>query len=917
MITMAHKLYYRFRQRWTYTPEPKQKVFQAAKSGNAVRLDKVLHMLDFTERDFVLDKQYILEGCSLPGKEKSSSLVSPLVVAVQNGNLDCVKVLLRYGADIEGRDDMFRHLPLFVASFNGSVEILSYLLDNGADMNAVSNTEGHTITPLIAAVQSGNLESVKVLLKYGADIEGRGDFKYVSKDHPFHSVSFEGCTPLFVAAVNGNVEILSCLLDSGADLNAVANSEGHTITPLIVAVQSGDFDCVKLLLQYGADAEGRGGFRVDAPGYPSVSLKISCTPLLVAAVNGNVKILSSLLETGADINAVSEGLYTPLMMAVRCKHIDAVKFLMNQGADANLQDKKGYTALHYVAVYCRSFDAIHLRCFNNRSDFNIRDADNYTPLIRAVKCLNLDVVNYLLQNGAYLDLKDRCGQRCLEFLVDDGLKTSCEILSSLIRNGADIDARINKMNQTLLMRASFQGGGDIRSEKFRLLIENDANLDLQDKSGNTALHYAVNSYDKSVILVDAGASQLCNSQGLTPLLAASKNGDLSMVDYFLRKHRPEITKEQKIDALELAGASSCLPLHIRLRSRFDFHLEDFYKHGLRYIKKGMIERFADPFHPLLKQEMEPVEAYQYRKESQTLEELAQIEGDENAIIMESLVIRERILGINNKGCLLQSIRNVSLYYFQRNNFLTYLSLRLHAIKIAQSCHEEASYDFQHIISHILEVWSTFSKQDLLVEKMDQVILAWRCELEMQRKMSPQKREFSEWFLKCEHDALMKLVWIISRLNCGDYRKLLNAELFMKTLCNLNSRDCDGNTFLHLVQCSRDQQYSHVDTKLLLNAGFNVNAINNKGNTPLHLAVSNIHLLTDTLEVLFDGGAHHDFVNNDGKTPMDMAKTDEARMILSERRKLELKCICARAVKKFGIPYMGLVPKTLEKYISMH
>ena len=862
-------------------------------------------MLDFTGRVFVLDKQYILDGCSLPGKEKSSSLVSPLVVAVQNGNLDCVKVLLSYGADIEGGDDMFRHLPLFVASFNGNVEILSYLLDNGADMNAVSNPEGHTMTPLIAAVQSGNLESVKVLLKYGVDIEGRGDFKYVSKDHPFHSVSFEGCTPLFVAAVNGNGEILSCLLDSGADLNAVANTEGHTITPLTFAVQNGDLDCVKLLLQYGADAEGRGGFRVDAPGYPSVSLKISCTPLLVAAVNGNVKILSSLLETGADINAVSEGLYTPLMMAMRYRHIDAVKFVMDQGADANLQDKKGYTALHYVAVYCRSFDAIHLRCFNNRSDFNIRDADNYTPLMRAVMCLNLDVVNYLLQNGAYLDLEDRCGQRCLQFLVDRGLKTSCEILSSLIRNGADINARVNEMNQTLLMLATFQGSGDIRSEKFKLLIENGANLDLQDKSGNTALHYAVNSRDMSVILVYAGASQLCNSQGLTPLLAASKNGDSSIVAYFLRNHRPEITKEKKIDALELVGASVCLTL--RQPSSF--------KLGLMYIKRGMTERFADPSQPLLKQQMEPVEAYQNRKECQTLEELAQIEGDENAIIMENLVIRERILGINNKGCLLKPIRNVSLDYFRRNNFSTYLSLRLHAIKIAQSCHEEASYE--NIIFNILQVWSTFAKEDLLVEKMDQVILAWSCELEMQRKMSPKKREVSEWFLKHEHDALMKLVWMISRLNCGDYRKLLNAELFMKTLCNLNSRDCDGNTFLHLVQCSRDQQYSHVDAKLLLNAGFNVNAINNKGNTPLHLAVSNIHLLTDTLEVLFDGGAHHDFVNNDGKTPMDMAKTDEARMILSETRKLELKCICARAVKKFGIPYMGLVPKTLEKYISMH
>ena len=79
----------------------------------------------------------------------------------------------------------------------------------------------------------------------------------------------------------------------------------------------------------------------------------------------------------------------------------------------------------------------------------------------------------------------------------------------------------------------------------------------------------------------------------------------------------------------------------------------------------------------------------------------------------------------------------------------------------------------------------------------------------------------------------------------------------------------------------------------------------------------VHFLPHILEVLFNGGAHIDFVNNDGKTAMDMAETDEARMILSERRKLDLTCISARALKKLGIPYMGVVPKTLEKYISMH
>ena len=79
----------------------------------------------------------------------------------------------------------------------------------------------------------------------------------------------------------------------------------------------------------------------------------------------------------------------------------------------------------------------------------------------------------------------------------------------------------------------------------------------------------------------------------------------------------------------------------------------------------------------------------------------------------------------------------------------------------------------------------------------------------------------------------------------------------------------------------------------------------------------IHFLTDMLQVLFNGGAHHDFVNSYGQTPTKSAKTNEARMILMKRRKLELKCITARAVKKFRIPYLGVVPKTLEKYISMH
>ena len=82
--------------------------------------------------------------------------------------------------------------------------------------------------------------------------------------------------------------------------------------------------------------------------------------------------------------------------------------------------------------------------------------------------------------------------------------------------------------------------------------------------------------------------------------------------------RPEITKEQKIEALELLGAS--------ITTECDPGIEK----GFKYIKNGMEERFANPSQPLLKQQMEPVKAYQNRKECQTLDALAQIEGDVGA-----------------------------------------------------------------------------------------------------------------------------------------------------------------------------------------------------------------------------------------------------------------------------------------------
>ena len=84
--------------------------------------------------------------------------------------------------------------------------------------------------------------------------------------------------------------------------------------------------------------------------------------------------------------------------------------------------------------------------------------------------------------------------------------------------------------------------------------------------------------------------------------------------------------------------------------------------------------------PLLKKQMEPLEVYQNRKESQTLEELVLLEGEDHAIHMEDLVIRERILGTDNSE-LCYPIRYRGAASADSENYELCIGLWEHAMEI--------------------------------------------------------------------------------------------------------------------------------------------------------------------------------------------------------------------------------------------
>ena len=792
---MAHDEFpgFRFSRKRKYPDDPKREVFEAAKCGDAVLLSEVLQQMNASERTsaFETDHVYASIFTSLHFK------TTPLIAAAGNGHLDCLKVLLKYSADVEFQDK-WGNTSLMMACKKGHMNVVSFLVEHGGANVNLPNEKGNV-------------------------------------------------TPLMVASSSGHMNVVSFLVEHGADVNLQDKRGG---SPLMYAIQDGQVNILSFLVEHGANV------------HVDLQEKLGKTPLMYASQHGHRNLVSFLVEHGDNVDLQDKDGNTPLMLASSCGHVDVVTFLVKHGANVNLQNKDGEAALHF----CLSYANFHYK--------------------------------------EYFD-----------------------VLSCLITNGADVNA-CTQDNCTPLMIACSSITVDADAATF--LVEHGANMDLQDKNGDTALHHAVKGTpgenfktteaDRCCVvqkLLNLGTSQLCNNQQLTPLLEASHNGLSLIVDHLLK--RAEYTKEQRIDALELLGAglATCQFTPDTARA---FH----------YIKCGMTERFQDPSHPFFKQPMEPVEAYHFRKESQTLEELAQIEGDRYAIIMEGLIIRERILGTDNKA-LLRPIRNVAQYSVLRNfDFAICIGLYRHAMKIAQHCNKSISRDIRFIIIALDTCIEDFrniflSQKDFVLELLEKVVL----EYEKQEKARRQKS--LEFKLTYEPpvvlDLSVQLVHIIANYKHFEEDKTSPVSVLLQKLCNLSLRDDHGNTLLHRAvehRVSGSQKFPCINTaKLLLNSGINVNAISNNGDTPLHKAVTyipssnKIHHLTSILEALLDGGAHHDFVNNAGKTAMDVARTDEARMVLSEKRKLELKCISARAVKLFGLPYLGVVPKTLEKFISMH
>ncbi|XP_018327967.1 protein fem-1 homolog B isoform X2 [Agrilus planipennis] len=527
---------------------------------------------------------------------------------------------------------------------------------------------------------------------------------------------------------------------------------------------------------------------------------------------------------------------------------------------------------------------------------------------------HLNVVKTLVKAGADVNHPTRTNSTPLRAACFDG---RLDIVKYLTDHSADIHIA-NKYNNTCLMIAAYKGHLDIVS----FLLENGANPNEQAHCGATALHFAAECGHVSIVkeLLKYNAKFSKNEVGMTALKAAAERTRADVVECLLE--RPEITKEERIEALELLGASFA-------NDKDSYCLEQAYK----FLYKSMELRYSDPDNIIKKKLGPPIPAYENWVECQTLAELVAIKNNQNALHMESLTIRERILGRHNSE-VPHSVIFRGAVFADNARFDRCIQLWMHALELRQLNRISVVKDllrFAQVFSQMLYVGV-----DLPISNVIHVLNAAITELHRNReRMKAPGPETVLEELEGNLTTTLYLLTILTKLlnKCSEQEKFsINKMVF--TLNQLQLALRDGQTLLHLA-CNPETPVDDFHTndickfpcantsKLLIQCGADVNAMDAERNTPLHVIVnyhkplSDFKTLHSIITCLTEAGAHTDCVNSRGETPLDSSATGVAEIILKAQAKLSLKCMAAKVVKNYNLTYQGHVPKSLEAFIELH
>lgn len=496
----------------------------------------------------------------------------PLHKAVERGHLDVVDLLLQHGADAMATFPD-KSTPLHHSIQHGYGDITLRLLQ----VPDVHNTpDEYGVTALHLAAEMGDVSIIQQILDLGPPIVSE-----MQEDGPSPTIEEASMSrldsPLHRASANGHLEAVRLLLDRGHSVDSL-DSRGRSA--LYLALYHDQRSVVDYLLRYLSDKKDKVNITLGST-YDKSELK-------QAISHRNISAVKELLCLGASPNGSDDSASSPLADAVRADNADIVNTLLEHSASMNqaVDFAKDQTILgesigdgwlpHHLAAYNGSINVIEVLITALPAGFtHSRTGSGYTPLHLAVFCEQTEITRRLLltqpqvvagDSGSMNGAPPKAGiQR------KDSWKPSVlglNVPPSKLANTSSVFSNVNSQTDhgiTALHIAAASGNVDLAES----LVTSNALLEMADKSGKRAMHYAADAKKNAqklvrLLLQYRAEVQPQDLDGMTPLhlaVCASDEDHTGAVLLLLQKGAdPNAVTRDGLSPLYLAANSGSTSL---------------------------------------------------------------------------------------------------------------------------------------------------------------------------------------------------------------------------------------------------------------------------------------------------------------------------------------------------------------------
>lgn len=252
------------------------------------------------------------------------------------------------------------------------------------------------------------------------------------------------------------------------------------------------------------------------------------TPLMLSLLRGNIGVARNLIKAGADL-AIGEKFKwqrKPIHLAANIGDLDLVREIVTRGRSCvHSADAMLFTPLHWAAVKGH-LDVVKF-LVESDAHVNVRDDRGRTPLHRASDNDHLDVVSYLIEEGAAVNLPDSFGWTPIYQSI---ICAALDAVDCLLENGASVNVR-DIYGMTPLIVACDRK----IPRNLKVLQKMSTDFYTRDFRASTdAVQRAMSSSGSDLLLVesllDFGADvNAVGGDGKTPLRVAAESGAIELV----------------------------------------------------------------------------------------------------------------------------------------------------------------------------------------------------------------------------------------------------------------------------------------------------------------------------------------------------------------------------------------------------